>query len=43
LKEEKDSLNVKYLGIYQEKAKIMEELNSAYDQINKLNMVLMSK
>ena len=38
-----DKLNKKYLEIYREKNKLCDELNSSYDQINKLNMVLMSK
>lgn len=31
------------MEIYKQKNKIFDELNSAYDQINKLNLVLMSK
>lgn len=43
LKSDNEALNKKYLEIYREKNKLFDELNCAYDQINKLNMVLMSK
>ena len=43
IKAEHDMLNKKYIEIYREKNKLCDELNSSYDQINKLNLVLMSK
>lgn len=43
IRQKYEMLNLQYMDLSDEKNKHCEELYGAYDQVNKLNMVLMTK
>lgn len=43
MRQKHDILNTNFRDVVNERNKMGEEINAAYDQINKLNRVLMSK